>query len=91
MVEGTTPLKRSETATRGDLGETHLSRDDPAVGIRKPERPMEVHGPGDPREYADRGDPRESHGNRDDSDFRPRTVGRRIGREVRIVDEIKLM
>ena len=48
--EGATPLERSGTATKGDLRETHVSRDDPAVGIRKPGRPMGVHGPGRPTE-----------------------------------------
>ena len=59
-----------------------MCRADPAVGIREPGRPMEIHGPGRPT-GATRGPGR--------SDLHRRTVEwRMIGREVRIVDEIKL-
>ena len=41
-----TLLERCGTATRGDLLEAHLSRDDLVVDIRNPGRSMEVRGPG---------------------------------------------
>ena len=57
-----------------------MSRDDSAVSMRK-----------SLSEYMGTGDLREPHGNRDESDLHRRTVGGRIGREVPIVDEIKLV
>ena len=59
-----------------------MYRDDFAVDTRKPGRPMEVHGPRRPTGiHGDRDGPTSTDGQSGEG---------RIGREVRIVNEIKL-